>query len=128
MGYTFRFCSAGGVDAVESEFGDGRTAAVCCPPAGRGGHNGRLPGIRALTAARRIKPTSPTSCGVIPILLRMLSDSGKIIDEGVAFDQLCVSIFWCHQVNSIGKYANVDDRFLTPLNAQSQVHEGTVSQ
>jgi transposase len=24
MGYTFRFCSAGGVDAVESEFGDGR--------------------------------------------------------------------------------------------------------
>jgi hypothetical protein len=26
MGYTFRFCSAGGVDAVESEFGDGRKA------------------------------------------------------------------------------------------------------
>ncbi|MGY2938447.1 transposase [Bradyrhizobium sp. GM6.1] len=24
MGYTFRFCSAGGVDAVESEFGHGR--------------------------------------------------------------------------------------------------------
>src|SRR5206468_5793975 len=24
MGYTFRFCSAGGVDAVESEFGNGR--------------------------------------------------------------------------------------------------------
>ena len=24
MGYTFRFCSAGDVDAVESEFGNGR--------------------------------------------------------------------------------------------------------
>jgi Homeodomain-like domain len=25
MGHTFRFCSAGGVDAVEGEFSDGRT-------------------------------------------------------------------------------------------------------
>jgi hypothetical protein len=29
MGCTFRFCSAGGVDAVESEFGDGRASALC---------------------------------------------------------------------------------------------------
>jgi len=28
MGYTFRFCSAGGVDAVESEFGNGRAASI----------------------------------------------------------------------------------------------------
>jgi hypothetical protein len=31
MGYTFRIFLAGGVDAVESEFGDGRTPALCRP-------------------------------------------------------------------------------------------------
>jgi hypothetical protein len=46
MGYTFRFCSAGGVDAVESEFGDGRTPALCGPLAGWGGDDGSLPGFR----------------------------------------------------------------------------------
>jgi hypothetical protein len=30
-GYTFRFCSAGGVDAVESEFGEGREATLGRP-------------------------------------------------------------------------------------------------
>src|SRR3984957_12805373 len=52
MGYTFRFCSAGGVDAVESEFGDGRTPAFCRPAAGRGGDDGRLPGFRRLAQDR----------------------------------------------------------------------------
>jgi len=52
MGYTFRFLQAGGVDAVESEFGDGRTPALCCPPAGWGGHDGGLPGIRHIPQDR----------------------------------------------------------------------------
>jgi hypothetical protein len=34
------------VDAVESEFGDGRAPSLCRPPVGRGGHDGRLPGFR----------------------------------------------------------------------------------
>jgi hypothetical protein len=46
MGYTFRVCSAGGVDAVESEFGDGRALSLCRPSAGRGGHDRRLPRVR----------------------------------------------------------------------------------
>src|SRR6266700_834217 len=47
MGNTFRLL-AGGVDAVESEFGDGGTPALCRPPAGRGSHDGRVPGVRHL--------------------------------------------------------------------------------
>jgi len=34
MGYTFRFCSAGGVDAVESEFGNGRAPSFRRPASG----------------------------------------------------------------------------------------------
>src|SRR5215813_2510746 len=36
MGYTFRFCSAGGVDAVESEFANGRAPSLCRPASGWG--------------------------------------------------------------------------------------------
>src|ERR1700730_8481842 len=32
--YGLAFLQAGGVDAVESEFGDGRTPSLCRPPAG----------------------------------------------------------------------------------------------
>jgi hypothetical protein len=32
MGYPFCFCSAGGVDAVESEFDHGRTTSLCGAP------------------------------------------------------------------------------------------------
>src|SRR6266516_931620 len=51
MGNTFRLL-AGGVDAVESEFGDGGTPALCRPPAGRGSHDGRVPGVRHLPQDR----------------------------------------------------------------------------
>src|SRR5260370_3992666 len=52
MGYTFRFFQAGGVDAVESEFGYGRTPSLCCPPAGGRGHDGRVPGFRRIAQDR----------------------------------------------------------------------------
>src|SRR5712664_2235596 len=52
MGYTFRFFAAGGVDAVDGEFGDGRTPALCGPPAGRGGDDGRVPGFRRIAQDR----------------------------------------------------------------------------
>src|SRR5215471_11264580 len=46
MGNTFRLLWAGGVDAVESEFGDGGAPAVCRPAVGRGDNDGRMPGFR----------------------------------------------------------------------------------
>src|SRR6266851_9993257 len=52
LGYTFRFFQAGGVDAVESEFGYGRTPSLCCPPAGGRGHDGRVPGFRRIAQDR----------------------------------------------------------------------------
>src|SRR6266480_2901955 len=52
MGYTFRLLQAGGVDAVESEFGDGRTPSVCRPPAGRRRYDGRMPGFRRVAEDR----------------------------------------------------------------------------
>src|ERR1700692_4018603 len=48
----FAFLQAGGVDAVESEFGYGRTPSLCRPPAGRGGDDGRLPGVRRIPQDR----------------------------------------------------------------------------
>jgi hypothetical protein len=36
MGYTFRLFAAGGVDAVEREYGHGRTSALRRPEAARG--------------------------------------------------------------------------------------------
>src|SRR5438270_1615102 len=51
MGNTFRLW-AGGVDAVESEFGDGGTPALCRPPAGRGGDDGHVPRVRHLPQDR----------------------------------------------------------------------------
>jgi hypothetical protein len=51
MGNTFRFW-AGGVDAVESEFGDGRAPAFCRPRAGWRGDDGRLSGVRHLAQNR----------------------------------------------------------------------------
>src|SRR5579862_3677459 len=51
MGNTFRLW-AGGVDAVEREFGDGRAPVLCWPPAGRRGDDGSLSGIRHLAQDR----------------------------------------------------------------------------
>jgi hypothetical protein len=54
MGNTFRHL-AGGVDAVDSEFGNGGTASLCRPPAGRGGDDRCVPGVRhSVTACGRI--------------------------------------------------------------------------
>src|SRR5215472_4792616 len=74
MGNTFRLL-AGGVDAVESEFGDGGAPALCRPPVGRGGDDGRVPRVRHIPedrlqnlrsvqgarAGRPQRPLTPTS-------------------------------------------------------------------
>src|SRR6266446_2112841 len=52
MGNTFRLLRAGGVDAVESEFGDGRAPSLCGPPGGWRGHDGRLPRFRHIAQDR----------------------------------------------------------------------------
>jgi hypothetical protein len=41
----------GGVNAMESEFGDGRAPSFCRPPAGRGANDGPVPGVRHIAAA-----------------------------------------------------------------------------
>src|SRR5436309_14752443 len=51
MGNTFRLW-AGGVDAVESEFGNGRAPLLCRPAAGRRGHDGHVPGVRDIPQDR----------------------------------------------------------------------------
>jgi hypothetical protein len=49
MGNTFRLLRAGGVDAVESEFGRGRAPSLYRPPPGRRGDDGCLPGVRHIS-------------------------------------------------------------------------------
>jgi hypothetical protein len=55
MGYTFRFFEAGGADAVEREFGYGRTPPLCRPASGRGANDryvlGERPEVVAAVAA-----------------------------------------------------------------------------
>src|SRR5579863_2264755 len=43
------FLRAGGVDAVEREFGDGRAPSFCRPSIGRRGDDGYVPGVRHIT-------------------------------------------------------------------------------
>src|SRR6516162_8632517 len=52
MGNTFRPFWAGGVDAVESEFGDGGAPAVCRPAVGRRDDDGRMSGFRDIAEDR----------------------------------------------------------------------------
>src|SRR5262252_10625413 len=43
---------AGGVDAVENEFGDGRAPSLRRPPAGGRSHDGPVPGVRHIAHDR----------------------------------------------------------------------------
>jgi transposase InsO family protein len=52
MGNTFRLFWAGGVDAVESEFGDGGAPTVRRPGVGRRGNDGCVPGFRDIPEDR----------------------------------------------------------------------------
>ena len=65
MGYTFRLLAAGGVDAVEREYGHGRTSAFRRPTAGGGADDGALPGVRHLAEdrAQALRPLQGARAG-----------------------------------------------------------------